>query len=181
MKFKILNGTALFVALLELKTKIDSANDERDKLVKELGFEDVGTSGRYLAGGIQAIHIPHHKDVPADWKRLGDKYSDFYMPKASGKDNKALWKKIEALPVVQNEELNKLLKYSSGAFSRGSGIGWARRPAIAFGKTVIVVDTGELKIKKPADGMIEILDSEYDKLKSKIDKTKKETAKKAKA
>ncbi len=162
MYFKVLHGTDTEVKLRELKVRIDKCDDAALALAKELGGDQIGTSNHSdcLAGEIEAIHF---KEAPPKelWRKVGESYQMFFMPKVK---NKSALGKIAALDKVRDSELNDLVGFPKGLQVVGLSI--IRRVGVSFGKTILIESSAGIKMKPPAD-MVEILESEYEKLKPK--------------
>ncbi|HQV53974.1 MAG TPA: hypothetical protein PLX17_00585 [Chitinophagaceae bacterium] len=164
MKFKILKGTELYNQLVALRKKIDHVQSESAKLAKEFGGGEVATSGRNLAGGIDAVEF---KEKPEGWKVVGETWQKLFYPK-SDKSNKEIHEKIQALPVVKFEELNSLVKFDIQGATSGRGLAFVKSVACAWGKGYVLIEVHENCKYTPVEGMIEILESEYKKLMDKI-------------
>jgi hypothetical protein len=163
MKFKILKSTELFAKLIALKKEIDKHDKMAKKLAIELGGDSTASSGRRLAGGIEAIHFKNPPDKTL-WRVMGDSYQNLFFPKVKFKE---AVKKIAELPTLDHDVLNKRVGFVGGAYSCKEGLGWATRPGMEFHKEYILMETPEGHSYKPIADMVEITVSEYQKLKKK--------------
>lgn len=170
MKFKIAKTTETFKKLAEFKKQVESVNTQAGKLSKELG----GT-GRYckkihrLAGGVSGIEF---KQKPEGFKVVGEPYQNLYYPKVT---NKTACKQIEALPTLEYNALNSIIGFKSPqTVSADRGIVWINAPSVIWGKNEMLLDIESgCKYTPPSKDIVEILESEYEKLKNKIVESKK--------
>jgi hypothetical protein len=159
MYFKVKNTTKLFGQLKVIQTRIIKANAAASALAKELGNEDYYRKGYpYIGGGISAFES---KTRPSGWASMAAKFGqpNLYMPKKHSK-GKALWDKIEALPLVKNEEVYEIIGYPNGLMVT---------PGIRFGNEVFLIQIDDTIAYTPVKGMTEILSSEFKKLSDLID------------
>lgn len=163
MKLKIVKGSPLFDALHELWGRMKECNKAADDLVRELGYKEKAINGRRLAGGIDAIEMEGPK--PEGWKKVGDRWQSFYYPTAK---NKEVLRRIQALPTMDNDELNKILNFHSGAKCVGDSLVWISRPGMSFSDDYMLMELSEGHEYKIPEGAEEILESEYLKLKEAI-------------
>ncbi len=156
MKFKILPGTKLYDRLWSVNTGIIAARATIADTLKSMGFIGLyaTSSGTHIVS-CDAVEIFGEK--PDGWKSVGDKYQCLYYPKVSNKKDSKI---IAALPRIKNEAINEPLGFG---FNIGPNLEVYYRPGIAFHKKYILVDIGNSEYKKKPD-MIEILESEYNKL-----------------
>jgi len=156
--YKILKGTDLFNKLNDFKKRGDVAREAANKLAKELGSnEDAYTTGGDI-GGIDALHFD---EKPQGWRSVGNKWQSLYYPKA---DQKELHEKINALPIVKREELNEIVGFSGMQIADMAII---KSVGMAWHKDYCVMEVAAGCRYTPPKDAIEILHSEYDKLKSK--------------
>lgn len=176
MKFKVLKGTKLFDQLTKVGEDIREADNTAYKLGKELGYKSIRGGRHVLGGGISAFQS---SELPKGWKYAypkSDREAVFPMNK---KVNKELLDRIAALPKVEHEALNKILKFDPWKHNdkayNGDGsfkIQWY--PGIQWKDEYVLLDVSEYMVYKPVKDMIEILESEYEKLsKAKNKKIKK--------
>lgn len=161
MYFKILPDTKLFDDLTEINKGMIAAKAAIIDTLKQMGFTGkyASSSGSYNLVSCDAIEIEGGK--PEGWKVMGSKWQQLYWPLAS---NKKALQQLSALPSIKNEVINDRLKFS---FSLGDNLEMYHRPGVQWHKKFILVETVSAKYK-PVAGMIEILESEFNKLKSKI-------------
>lgn len=160
MKFKILKGTELFSTLQDVQNGLIAGQAAISDELKQMGFTGQFASGSssYLLS-CDAVEIKG--DKPDGWKVVGEKWQSLYYPKQT---NKAALKKINAMPQIKVDALNKPLNFS---FSVTVNLEIYHRPGFAFHKDYILIETGNATYK-PVEGMIEILESEYNSLYSVI-------------
>lgn len=168
MKFKVLKGTELFKQLDNLKKEMNRCNKLAFDFVESLGYKSMRGKFNTLAGGLSSIII--EAGHPKDWRKCEGKHEYFPMKR---KSNKELLDKINSLPIIVDDDLNKILNFQP----------WGKRknerhlnfhPAVQWSDAVILVDVSSNYVSyKPFADMIEILDSEYLKLQTKIDEKNK--------
>jgi hypothetical protein len=159
MKYKIEKGSALFDQLQEIRHRMIACNKAAQDLRVELGAKAVATRGDNIAGGIDALEF---EDRPSDWKVIGKPWQKLYYPKAK---LKGVIEKIKALPVVKSSEVATLLDFKSQAISRQGDLLMVGCPRTIWRKDLVLVDMPSECKYSPVDGMIEILDSEFEELK----------------
>lgn len=159
MYYKIEEGTETFRKLAELSIKMKEVSETTRALVKKLGGSNRYFLGnRAVAGGIQGIRL---NEKPENWRKVQD---NFYFPK-SCKQNKEILDEIKALPIVSYEEYNETVGFEEHFV----GLTHYRAPGIMFGKKYHLMETSdECDYTAPSD-CIEILASEYKKLKSELE------------
>lgn len=168
MFYKISVGTPLFDRLLKFREKMSKCNDAAFKLVKELGYTEFRLNG-HIAGGISMIKI--EGKAPKNWERVSKKIRA-YMPKRII-ENKELWDKINKLPLVEPNDLNKILKYE-GDYVNNETNQISLFPAAMWNTKYVLVKIPEwVHGYKPVKGMTEITVTEYTKLKEAIEKKRK--------
>lgn len=169
MKFKVLPGGAIYNNLRLFSKKVDSVRVEARKLCKELGGETFAADGRFLAGGISGIVF---NAKPDGWRVVGDSYRKLFFPKIN-KQNKAILAKIDLLPKINSKELNSIVSFEGPQTIErndgGHGMYWVECPKVFFGEKYILIDVSEGCTYKPPVGVIEILESEFIKLKTRIE------------
>lgn len=159
MKYKILQDSPLFDKLKALQKRMTNVKRQAEKVAKSFN----GT-GRFcghihaLAGGISAIEFD---EKPEGWKAVGESWQRLYYPKVINKEANKL---IAPLPLMDYDELNKLVNFKSGAYTNAGGIFWIKCPEINFYPTYTLINIPDGVSYTPVDHMIEILDSEFQKL-----------------
>jgi hypothetical protein len=162
MKYKISKESDLYFNLRALEVKIKAANYLAYDVVKEFGAEKFALNPHSFAGGIGGIVFDRK---PEGWKRVGKDWQDLYYPKAS---NKMDLEKIKGLPLVTEKEYNDITGFvGMQTISSGQGFYLIGSPGIYFGDEEILLDVNSQCTFTPKEGMIEILESEYLKLKGK--------------
>lgn len=163
MKFKILKGTETFNKLSDFEKEIKRVNKIAIDLSKELGGDEKGTHLGYsfeLAGGISGIKMPLK---PEGWKDASKNHHNYFYPKIN-KSNKDVLDKINALPILKYKDLNDIVGFSF----QSHGMTWFNCPGIYWGKEYILMDVNDQCNFCPNEDMIEILGSEYIKLKGNV-------------
>lgn len=163
MKFKILKGTETFKKLDDFEKEIKRVNKCAIDLSKELGGDEKGTHlghPHHLAGGIFGIKMP---DKPDGWKDASKNHYNFFFPKIN-KANKPILDKINSLPILKHKDLNDILSFEF----QSSGFTWYNCPGVEWGKEYILLNVDDNCYFTPNEDMIEILGSEYIKLKDNV-------------
>lgn len=158
MKYKVLKTSPLGKKLLALQKEMTAAAKQADKLAKELGAKKYCRATGAVAGGISAIEL---EEKPAGWKKVSDKWQNLYMPM---RNQKELWDKINALPLVEYEAINSILKFKKQTYCKGHGIYHVNCPGVLWRKSCILIEVNEELKYKPVVGMKEITVSEFVKL-----------------
>jgi hypothetical protein len=166
MYYKINKSTKTFKELMKLSDRIDQVRKEAKKLVKTFkGTGEYCKATHVLAGGIGAVEF---KEKPEGWTHRGEKYQNLYMPKMD-RNSKALWEKIHALPVVEYDELNKIVGFEGNqVVSSPGGLGWVNTVGIKWGGNFILMEIAKGAKFKANKDMKEIVYTEFEKLSSKI-------------
>lgn len=99
-------GSDVHNQILEIFNRIKQVNIEAVKLRDEIGGNGHYKNSNALAGGIGAIQFNNGKPSK-DWIQFGtkSKYPNVYCHKD---DKSELSEKIKSLPLVQNEDMNKI-------------------------------------------------------------------------
>lgn len=157
MFYKTNKGTTLFNNLVELKSKIDIANEAAKNMVKSMGHENFLLSHQ-LAGGIEGIEIKTGR--PDGWKKVYiSKYNDVYMPQ-NIKKNKEILAQIAELPTVKERELTDMIGYDWLSLCKNNRISFY--PATSWRDDAVYFKVSECaSAYTPCDEMIEITASEY--------------------
>lgn len=167
MKFKVVKGTATFDNLMELKAKMCLVYKEAKKVVRELGGTGHCSDHNAAWGGVDAIEFAER---PAGWKIMGKAWQRLYYPKASERE---LCKKLSALPTVSHKEINEIVKFNAPqTVCNDAGMYFVNCVGLTWGKDYVLMEVTEgAKYKAPKD-VVEILDSEFQKLKERAGKVK---------
>jgi hypothetical protein len=80
------------------------------------------------------------------------------------RNQKELWEKINALPLVEYEAINSILKFKKQTYCKGMGIYHVNCPGVLWRKGFILIEVQEELKYKPVAGMKEITVSEFVKL-----------------
>lgn len=167
MKFKVKRSSALGKKFTALQVEIDAATNAAKALANELGFSKWREGRRCVAGGISAFHAERK---PEGWGyAFTRKYPRDFFPKRSLKANKQIVDRIDALPVVEYEDLNKLIRYDGFKTNElaHNGDGSSKisfMPQVIFKENFVLVSVPEYVKYKPVKDMIEITVTEYRKL-----------------
>lgn len=165
MKYKILKGTNLFTVLTDINKRMIAVKKQAKDLAIEFGGIKVATAGRHLAGGIDGIEF---KEKPVGWRSVGNSWQNLYYPKMD-KSMKVVRDKIDALPTIDFDEINKAVGFSANQVTANSNsLSWVKGVVMAWHKDFVLMETVEGTTYKPVPDVIEILGSEYDVLKKKI-------------
>lgn len=162
MKYRIDKGTETFAKLEALWKRVKKARRAARAVVDELGA-DQWVPQRGLAGGIMACEF---KTPPEGWKRLSARHPKLYEPMAK---NKALRERLAALPVVPYKDLNDIVGFKQvDHIDENTGV-WRRisSPGLHPLKDCFLMDTGDAAVSKytpPNGDIVEILESEYQRL-----------------
>jgi hypothetical protein len=170
MFYKILPGSPLFDRLTKLKEKMYECNNKALDFAKnEMGYSTIRGGHHVLAGGISAIQS---KDKPKGYKAAyKGRDVEAWFPADTTK-NAELLARIKALPVVEHEDLNKLVKYDSWSANETDNR-ICFYPATHFSAKYILMKFPDFVTNyKPTKDMIEITNLEYDKLFKIFNKTK---------
>lgn len=166
MKFKVSKSSPLFKKLESIKLKVKEADKAATTLASSLGFNEHYPKRFVLAGGIEAFHKAGISKPDGFAYAYGAKNKEAFFPKKT-KANKELLDKIAALPVVENHELNSILKFNgnkSKEFTKTGGRRVCFHPEVHFGKGYFLIGIPEYIDYKPVKGMTEITTSQYHKL-----------------
>ena len=154
MYYKIEPGNVTHEKVKDTLQKLDSYIDQSESLVKELGFERYGKSHNGVAGGISCVES---SSKPEGYVSVGKKWQNLYRPKANQKE---IWAKIKALPVMSFEEFGEAIGFKP----QFKGLTYHRACGITTIKNTYLVEVSDKCDYTPAEGMVEILASEYKKL-----------------
>jgi hypothetical protein len=167
MYYKISKGTETFKKLMELKKKVEGVNKQANAAVGKLNGQRYAKAQGKLAGGISAIE---YKEKPDGWKQVGNTWQNLYAPKST---TKAAWEIINVLPTIEYDELNKIVNFKAPqTVSSDGGIAWVSTVGIAWGDKQILMEVTTGCKYKPLPDIVEIVESEYMKLKPKDKKEK---------
>lgn len=162
MKFKIVKGNPLYDSFMELKKRTMEVNKAANDFAKKVGGKASCRSQNVAYGGISAIEFDAK---PEGWRMVGDKYRHLFFPKAT---NKELLKEIAALPKIQYDEINNIVGFDAPqTVTSNQGILWVNCVGISYGKDYILLNVTSGAKYNPPKHVIEILESEYEKLNKK--------------
>jgi hypothetical protein len=161
MKYKILKGSLLFDKFIELRERMNKVQKEATELVESLGHSRYCPALYKLAGGVSAIEFPNSEKV-AGWMKLTNQNKRLHMP-SKIKANEELLNKFKALPTLEFNELNDMINYDS---KEAHNLVWSSHPGVIWKSDYVLIDVNENMKYTPVEGMIEILQSEYNDLKS---------------
>lgn len=159
MKYKISKGCYLFDKLMEVGRRMIECNAQARQMVRNIkGAGKFHIARNAIAGGISCIRF---KEKPLGWVRYSRKYQGLYKPAAKNKIYHTL---IGSLPVVESEEVAKLLKFKDQTYFVDDTMHWISCPGVRWKKNFILVSVPSEVKYKPLPGMKEILESEFIKL-----------------
>ena len=156
MKYITKRNSTTGKKLVELEKEMNLCLKAQKKLAKEIGFEKWRQAYFTVAGGISAVFFKEGTIVDKKlWKNVNDSENE-WMPRLTSKEGKQIRAKINDLPCVMPESLNKCISDKISPWSH---------PGIHFkNKTYIALDiTQDWKIKMPKDCK-EITVTEYNRL-----------------
>jgi len=168
--YKIEKGIPLFDELNSFHDKIREVKKPARELLKTIPNADIDHyyMNADIAGGISFVGFPKDK-IPKDWCKSKSaqhgKNRIYCYPHGNRKSTKEIRKKMEALPRLNNHDLNKIIGfkpyyYEANRLSLSPGISWKEE--------VILVSVHDSKAENegysPIEGMTEILGSEYQEL-----------------
>lgn len=163
MKFKVKKNSITYKKLLEFKSKMISCDEAAKSLVESVGGEKYCRNKYYLYGGISAVQF---ESKPENWRVVGQKWQRLYYPKSTSK-NKKLFEALRELPVLEHKELNNIVNFKGPqTISCDEGLAWIDTVGLQFGKnSEILIETANGCEYTPNKDIVEILESEFEKLK----------------
>lgn len=160
MKFKVKKGSETHKKLIALQKRITDVNKQANKFIESIGAKEYCRNQHHAYGGVGAIKF---NEKPEGWRKEGAPYQRLYMPKSAQKE---LWSKINALPVIEYDEINKIVGFHAPqTVECTGGLAWIKCIGIHWGRNDILLETVEGSQYKPPKDIVEILESEYVKLK----------------
>lgn len=167
MKFKVVKGTETFDKLVAFRAHVDDVKKQAEDVVALLGGIRYCHKANKLAGGIGAIEF---ENKPDGYKVVGEKWQGLYYPKVSNKKDCAL---IEKLPTIEYNELNSIVNFKAPqTISTERGILWVSTVTLTFGDNESLIDVSNGCTYDPPADVVEILESEYDKIRKKLNPNK---------
>lgn len=166
MYFKLVEGSEAYNKLNDVWERRVDCNRQAIQLCKELGFEDFGLDQGSIAGGIGFFQS---KVKPEGYKTVGKKWQNFIFPKAN---NKKVLEKINALPKISLEEYNETIGFKA----HFSSVYFHRSFGCYKYKGVFYIEISDNSNYEPIAALVEILPSEYLKIKKKHEEVKKAVA-----
>lgn len=168
MYYKVPKSSPTGEQLTALRERIKSANDSALSLVQSVGAETFRPGYWAIGGGVSSIIFPAGKPDKSElkhWKRGAQKGE--YLPSERTKQGKELIAKIEALPRVLRDDLNRIVGYSHRW--NVCGIQWNKDADYYL---INFMENWEYQI--PSD-CIELTRSEYKDLSRKLEKVEEES------
>jgi len=158
MYYKLEPGNETYEKLKDTVEKCKAIDAEAKEVAKELGFSAHGKQLGVMAGGISCMESA---EKPEGYKTVGKAWQNLIYPKASQKE--AL-EKINALPVMTYDEFNDSIGF------RMQFIGLTQYKSFGVMKLdgMFIIEVADACTYNPAEGMVEILASEYKSLKDSI-------------
>lgn len=160
MKFKIEKGTETYVKLMDLKKQMEAARKAKHRLLHELGAVRYVPARGYLEGGMDAVEFDAQRE---GWVRIGGRNSKLYYPNSK---NTELRERLKALPKVAHAALNTIVGFKPVDEIDEESLVWRRYncPGVQFLRDAVLLDTGKAKYTPPNGDIVEILESEYNRL-----------------
>lgn len=163
MKFKVDPKSELYEKLMEFDKKYQTTYNEIKTYVKNIGGEAFSLNNAFhVIGRVNGIQFTENPDKTL-WRSVGPKYMNLYMPKSK---NKAVLTALEELPYLEKDEYNNIFGNPSDVLVENQGgLGLFNAPGCKFlGKEIVLKVPSSISDYKPIPGMIEILESEYNRL-----------------
>lgn len=163
MKYKVDPASELYEKLKQFKQRHDTVYKEIEDFVKSIGGEAFSVDRSFaVIGRINGIKFSNEPDKNM-WKPVGPKHMSLYMPKSK---NHLVLSGIGALPVINLKEYDRIFgDHPTQAITHGDGLGFFTSPGCKFsGENILLSVPNNVIGYLPAPGMIEILESEYNKL-----------------
>jgi hypothetical protein len=160
MKFKIEKGTETYRKLMALKKRMEGARKAVNEVLDELGAKRYTPAYGAMVGGISGVELAAK---PEGWVRVGGGNSRIYYPSVK---NTAMRERLKALPTVSHDALNRIVGFKRHDHIDEDGGVWRRFncPGIQFVQDAVLLDTGKAKYTPPNGDIVEILESEYNRL-----------------
>lgn len=155
MYYKLEPGSETYEKVRAILIKCRECQEKAEQLVKKLGFERFGFSMHDRTGGISCVES---QTKPEGYVSVGKRWQNLYYPSAR---NKEVIQQFRELPTVSFEEFNA----SIGFEIQFVGLTQHRSFGVdELGEIFLITVSDDCKYT-PAPGMVEILASEYKKLK----------------
>lgn len=163
MKYKIKENYETWVALMQLAKRITDVNNKAAELADSVGATNYCRSQNGIGGGIAALEF---KVKPEGYKKVGSSWDKLYYPKAS---NKELSQQIAELPIIRASELNEILVFKAPQMITSHGnLMMVSAPSVTWDDMQIIIDIPNGCKYDPPSDVIEILESEYQRIKEQI-------------
>lgn len=168
MKYKVNKSTELYKRLKEVWDKCDKCTEVATNLAISLGAIKVATRGRNRSGGVDGFYFNYDNTPDKElWTQI-DRHNNprLFYPRHGKKYkvNESLHERIDALPVITFEEYNALIGFES----QWAGLTNYKSFGMHMGKDYILIEVATECKYTPLPDMVELLDSEYVKLKKSI-------------
>lgn len=163
MIYKIPAGSELYTRLTNLQKRINSANKSALDICKAIAGKDSAPfiHPKYIAGGIDAIHIPTPPSKLI-WRKVGGDESNFYYPRNTNVHTLNL---LSTLPRVTWADLNSILGYfGNQTINTKKGKMIVRGAEIGFLPDTIIIKIHPKTKYTPLPEMEEITEEELQKL-----------------
>jgi hypothetical protein len=156
MKFKVLKGTETYNKLQAFQEKGNEVRKIALDFANSLGFEEYIENQKHRVGGISAFVSREKKE---GYKQVFTRHrSNLIFPKTT-KANKELLAKIEALPVITDDEYNSIIGFKSNFYELNFVRAFGYRKSNK--EDCYLIDLSGVTKYTPKPDMIEILESEY--------------------
>lgn len=160
MKFKIDKGTETYQKITVLNDRINQVRHQIKDLNEEVGAEGAMTSSSHLAGFIAGFKFPQKPD---GWKSASKSYPIFF-PKSIRK-NTPLLERIAAIELIDFKVLNEIVGFKPQTYCEGSTVKFIKSVGYALRDDYCLLSVSERAKFTPNADMVEILESEYLRLK----------------
>lgn len=154
MYYKLESGSETYDKVSAIWDKIISYNKQAVELVNSLGFTKYGNDNWNVAGGISCIQSD---TKPEGYKQVGKKFQNLYYPKAS---NKTVNDLINDLPLLSWDEYNSAIGFEDQFRGLRHIMGYSLVKVYGF----FLIKIDDECTYTPADGLVEIVSSEYKRL-----------------
>ena len=155
--YKTPKQSATGLKFKEIHKRAKSCHQASVEFIEKYGFESYRQSRISYMGGISSCCKPKNELDEKAWKLSGYGSNEF-MPKLNNAEGRKIKAEIDALPIVDIDELNRIVGYSGNGFkSSNIGCDFNSKDFYLF----VVCSDWNAKIPKDC---IEITGSEYELL-----------------
>lgn len=162
MKYKVTNGSETYNMIIDLYERVKEVKEAAREACVKLGFDAYYEDSGCVAGGIEALKTE-------DWIKPDGytKHGRFSRGWCPYRRDKASWKILNELPRVTYDDMNKIIGFQSAI----KGLTWYTGfTSIASteedGTEIFLIQVSDHVFYEPKDDMVEILGSEFKRLKA---------------